>query len=76
MPTGTPSIPATALGARLRELRIKAGLTQWDVATQLGTGANRISDWETGRYEPSLAVLKRFGEVYGVTVNGLLRGVM
>jgi len=76
MPTGSPSIPLTALGERLRELRTRAGLTQWEVATALGTGANRVSDWETGRYEPSLPVLKRFAEVYGMTVSGILRSVM
>jgi transcriptional regulator with XRE-family HTH domain len=76
MPTGTPSIPSTALGMRLRDLRTRAGLTQWEVATALGTGANRISDWETGRYEPSLPVLKKFAEVYGMTVSGLLQRIM
>ena len=76
MPTGTLSIPSTTLGARLRDLRTKAGLTQWEVATMLKTRANRISDWETGRYEPSLPVLKRFAEVYGMTVSGLLQRVM
>jgi transcriptional regulator with XRE-family HTH domain len=76
MPTGTPSIPATALGARLRDLRTRAGLTQWEMANEMKTRANRISDWETGRYEPSLPVLKRFAEVYGMTVSGLLQRIM
>ena len=76
MPTGTISIPSTQLGARLRNLRIKAGLTQWQVAVKLNTKANRDSDWETGRFEPSLPVLKRFAEIYGMTVSGLLQRVM
>ena len=64
MPTGAVSLPPPMLAARLRDLRTKAGLTQWEVATMLNTQANRVSDWETGRYEPSLPVLKRFAEVY------------
>ena len=76
MPTGFISEPTTDLGARLRTLRTRAGLTQQDVAAVLGTGANRISDWETGRYEPTLPVLKRFAEMYGMTVSGILQRIM
>lgn len=76
MPTGTVSTPTTALGARLRELRTEAGWSQWDLATQLQTRANRISDWETGRHEPTLPLLKRIAEVYETTVADLLDGVM
>lgn len=76
MPTGTISVPSTALGARLRDLRMRRKWTQTQVAAALGTGANRVSDWETGRFEPTLAVLQRFAEIYGMTVSGLLREVM
>jgi transcriptional regulator with XRE-family HTH domain len=76
MPAGNPSIPLTALGVRLRDLRIRAGLTQCEMAGAMNTGANRISDWETGRYEPTLPVLKRYAEVYGMTVSGILQRIM
>lgn len=76
MPTGTISVPATLLGARLRDLRIRNGWTQNQMAGLMKTKANRISDWETGRYEPNLPVLKRYAEVYGLTVSGLLQKVM
>jgi DNA-binding XRE family transcriptional regulator len=52
------------------------GLTQWDLANKLNTRANRISDWETGRHEPTLPLLKRIADVYGMTVAELLDGVM
>ena len=76
MPTGTISIPTTALGARLRDIRTELGWTQWQLAIMLKTRANRISDWETGRYEPSLPVLKRFAEAFDISVADLLDGVM
>jgi transcriptional regulator with XRE-family HTH domain len=76
MPTGTVSIPATALGARLRDLRQAHEWTQWQLATMLETRANRISDWETGRYEPGLPVLKKFADVFELTVAELLDGIM
>jgi len=76
MPTGTPSIPTTALGARLRDWRNEYGWTQWELAVMLNTRANRISDWETGRYEPSVPVLKKFAKAFGITVADLLEGIM
>lgn len=76
MPTGTVSTPTTPLGARLRELRVKAGWTQQELASRLGTQANRISDWEIGNHIPTLALLERIAGVYKITVASLLRGVM
>lgn len=78
MPTGFVSTPTTALGERLREIRITAGLTQPELAEHLGyrSGANRVSDWEIGKHIPSLPLLERIAGVYGITVSELLQGVM
>ena len=76
MPTGTISIPSTALGARLRDLRLEFGWTQRELGALLKTKANRVSDWETGRYEPNLPVLKRYADAFDITVADLLDGVM
>jgi XRE family transcriptional regulator, fatty acid utilization regulator len=76
MPTGTVSEPATALGARLRDLRIANGYSQWQLAIRLDTQANRISNWETGRHEPTLSLLQRIAGVYEITVAEMLDGVM
>ena len=69
------STPATPLANRLRELREAAGLKGAQLAVQLGTGQNRVSDWETGRHEPTLAVLRRYASLFGITVSQLLDGV-
>jgi DNA-binding XRE family transcriptional regulator len=55
--------PTTQLGARLRELREVAGLTQWELAELMGTPngfTGRISDWELGYYCPNLRTLFKF----------------
>jgi DNA-binding transcriptional regulator YiaG len=37
---------------RIRALRGHMGLTQQQMAAELGTRQQTISEWETGRYEP------------------------
>jgi transcriptional regulator with XRE-family HTH domain len=69
-------VPSTALGARLRDLREGQEWSQWDLARALSTKANRVSDWETGLHEPTLALLRRIAAVYEITVAELLDGVM
>lgn len=76
MPTGYISEPTTELGVRLRQLRTRAGLTQPELAELLDTKSNRISDWEIGKHTPTLRLLRKIAEVYGITVSGLLRSVM
>ena len=36
------------LGKKIRQLRFKAGLTQENLAEQLGLGPQAVSKWETG----------------------------
>jgi DNA-binding transcriptional regulator YiaG len=38
--------------ARVRALREHMGLTQQEMAEQLGTRQQTISEWETGMYQP------------------------
>lgn len=37
---------------RVRALRQHLGLTQEEMATEMGTRQQTISEWETGRYQP------------------------
>lgn len=75
MTSGTKSQPATPLGHRLRELREGAGLKGAQLAVQLNTGQNRVSDWECGHHEPTLPILRRYAAVFGMTLSQLLDGV-
>lgn len=67
------------LGQRLRDLRLATGLNQAEAATKLGIGyggGGRVSDHELGHHLPTLTLLQRYAELFGITVSELLRGIM
>ncbi len=70
--------PTTALGARLRGLRLEAGLNQAQMAVLVGykSGGNRVSDWERGYHLPTLPILHRYANAFNITVSELLAGVL
>ncbi len=71
--------PTTVLGARLRALRVEAGLNQAQMAVMVGytkSGSGRVSDWERGFILPSLPTLHRYATAFGLTVSQLLKGVL
>ncbi len=57
---------------KIKELRIKSGLTQADVSKQLGVGESAISMWESGKRQPSAKRLRRIANLYEVTVDQLI----
>jgi DNA-binding transcriptional regulator YiaG/tetratricopeptide (TPR) repeat protein len=54
----------SGVGDALREFRRLAGLTQQDVATQLGVVKSTVSTWESGNATPSLASARDLDELY------------
>lgn len=52
--------------------RIKAGLTQAQLAEKVGCRQKDISYWETGHYRPSVASLAALASVLGVPMEQLL----
>lgn len=61
------------LGERLAEMRREKGLTQADLAEAVNVSRQVVSKWETGVTTPGRANLKALSELYGVTVDALLR---
>lgn len=53
--------------------RKKAGLTQADVAERLGITDSAVAQWETGRTFPKTALLPKLAELYGCTIDELLK---
>jgi transcriptional regulator with XRE-family HTH domain len=51
LPTAGTDAEAT-FGERLRAARPRAGLTQRELADQVGVGQQMVSDWESGRKKP------------------------
>jgi transcriptional regulator with XRE-family HTH domain len=64
-------------GAKLRILRLQHGLSQGDLAQQLGLARRGyISNLETGRKLPSLELVVLIADLFGVTTDYLLAGTL
>ena len=59
------------LGKKIRQLRFKAGLTQEQLAEQLGIGPQSVSKWENAVAMPDITTLPLLAEVFGVTIDDL-----
>lgn len=54
-------------------LRKNAGMTQLDLAEKLNYSDKAVSKWERGDSIPDVSVLKEIAELFGVTVDYLLK---
>ncbi len=59
------------LGKKIRQLRFKAGLTQEQLAEQLGVGPQAVSKWENAVAMPDIGLLPMISEVFGVSIDEL-----
>lgn len=57
---------------RVKELRKENGYTQKVMAEKLGTTNSAICDWEKGRSEPDLEMLKKIAELFSVSTDYLV----
>ena len=57
---------------RLRECRLRCGLTQKFVALSLGVSYPSVSQWETGVNTPTIENLIQLADLYGATVDYLV----
>jgi len=60
-------------GKKLREVRLKKGKSQGDVAKVLGVHRSYISGLERGKRNPSLLTVHKVAKALGVSVNDLLK---
>lgn len=56
----------------IKTLRIKACLTQADVAKILNVSKSAVSMWELGLRQPNAKKLKKLAKLFDVTVDQLL----
>lgn len=59
------------LGAKIKQLRARAGLTQEQLAEQLGLSAQAVSKWETAAAMPDILTLPLLAETFGVSIDEL-----
>lgn len=71
-----PDLPEAldAIGARLREERERAGLSQRKLAKRLGLSPSLISQLESGQTKPSVGTLYSIVTELGVSLDSVIRG--
>ena len=63
-----------AIGERLREERVKAGISQRELARRLGLSPSLISQLESGQSRPSVGTLYAIVTELGVSLDHVIRG--
>jgi transcriptional regulator with XRE-family HTH domain len=63
-----------AIGDRLREERVKAGISQRELARRLGLSPSLISQLESGQSRPSVGTLYSIVTELGVSLDHVIRG--
>lgn len=58
----------------LKQLRLDRGMTQEDVAEQVGLTRQAVSGYESGRTQPGLDILERLAQVYEVELTDMIYG--
>lgn len=58
----------------IKNLRLKAGLTQVELAKKMRVDQAAVSRWESGETKPLRKSRKRLAKVLGCTVDELLNG--
>lgn len=61
-------------GTVIRQLRERCGMTQTELARQIGVTDKAISRWETARGLPDISLLQPLAQALGVSVMELLAG--
>lgn len=59
---------------RLREYLSEVGMTQAELATQVGVKQPTVWEWLNGKSKPSADRLLVLSEITGITVDELLKG--
>ncbi|MBQ8717777.1 MAG: helix-turn-helix transcriptional regulator [Clostridia bacterium] len=59
------------IGQNIRTLRTRAGMTQEQLAGQLGVTYQAVSRWETGANTPDISLLPALATVFGVSIDAL-----
>ena len=69
------SLTHKRLGRRIRTLRKELGLTQEDLAFEVGVNRSYMGFIERGERNPSLAMLNKIAKALGVSLSVLFQSV-
>ncbi|WEV42061.1 helix-turn-helix transcriptional regulator [Bifidobacterium sp. ESL0682] len=62
------------LGGQIRDHREAMGLSQDDLAGKIFVSRQTVSNWETGRTYPDVQNLLLLGNLFGITLDELVKG--
>ena len=68
-----PKEPTSGFGSNLRRLRTERGLNQTQLAEHVGVVQSHIANIECGGKSPSLDMLTRLSDFFGVGYDELMR---
>ena len=60
------------LHEQIRRLRMAHGITQVELAHRLGVSKQSVSNWESNNIQPSIELLEKIADLFGVTTDYLL----
>ncbi len=63
----------TTIASNIIELRTRAGMTQLELAEKLNYSDKSVSKWERAEALPDVIVLRNIADIFGVTVDYLVR---
>ena len=61
------------IGSRLKNARSEHGLTQEQVAEELGVSRQSISNWENNRSYPDIVSVIKLSDLYSISLDELLK---
>lgn len=59
---------------RVKEIRLKHGVTQTEIAEVAGVSQRAVSQWETGKTDPSAASVSKIAAKYGEDAESIVFG--
>lgn len=62
------------IGKKLKEARMRSGMTQEGVAEQINVSRQTISNWENEKSYPDIISVIGLSDLYGVSLDELLKG--
>ncbi len=66
------SNPLRVNGSRIRQARLAAGMSQGQLARQIGTSERNIVRWETSKNQPRVESIAAIAEATGHDIDSLL----
>lgn len=62
------------IGKKLKDARIRSGLTQENTAEKIGVSRQTISNWENERSYPDIISVIKLSSLYSISLDSLLKG--